>query len=546
MSITVPESGHTAPDAALVAEIDAIGLDTEPVAEEACCPAPPLEVEPVRTIPRSALVRNPKNPRSTTREKPDPDLLASIKEHGFDPFVITKTDDPGIYMILDGHRRMDVAEYLKTEEIPYSFDPSLADDPVAHHLIAVITSQHKKPLTALQTANALFAAAEAGAPKSRLAKAYGRKAGSVDQALKVARMPETAQRAAEACAYAWDITELVALDEFADDEEATARLVQAAEEGSFAYQVERERIERTERAQRAKIRAALKKAKVTVLDEEPEGGLRLHRLRDPQTGSSITAEQHAACPGHVAVFETYGEPRTAYWCTDPQGNGHQDWHAYSPRATGAKPQDGAARRTVIQGNKDHAAAETARRAWLRGLIAGAASMDKDAAERIARFTALATLTAPDPVRKFAAAIDREERQADLLGMSGTKREQWEQAVSTANPRRLVMLHFANVAAAYEKALTKDVWRTDLPPSEYSGADRKQARVWLGFCAEAGHALSPIEKAIVADESHTPADLAAGSLMEQDEPGDEDDEEEEPQGGADVAEEHATGPGDEQA
>lgn len=542
MSITVPESEHSAPDAALVAEIDALGLDTEP-ADEACRPAPP-EVVPIRTIPRSALVRNPNNPRSTQREKPDPDLLASIKEHGFDPFTITKTDDPAVFMILDGHRRMDVAEHLKTEEIPYSFDPSLADDPVAHHLIAVITSQHKKPLTALQTANALFAAAEAGASKSRLAKAYGRKAGSVDQVLKVARMPETTRRAAEASAYAWDITELVALDEFADDEEATARLVQAAEEETFAYQVERERIERTERAQRAKIWAKLKRAGVTVLDEEPEGGLRLHRLSDPDTGSSITAEQHATCPGHVAVFETYGEPHTAFWCTDPQGNGHQDWHSYRPRPTGGKTQDAAARRTVIRGNKDHAAAETARRAWLRGLIAGAGSMEKEAVERVSRFTALATLTAPDPVRKFAAAIDREERQADLLGMSGSKKEQWEQAVSAANPRRVVMMHFANVAAAYEKALTKDVWRTDLPPSEYTGADRKHARTWLTFCAECGHTLSPIEKAIAADESYTPVDLGSSSLMVQDEPGDED--EEEPEDGADAAGEQEPEPGAAQA
>jgi ParB family transcriptional regulator, chromosome partitioning protein len=543
MSITVPESEHSAPDAALVAEIDAIGLDTEPT-EEASCPAA-LEVVPIPTIPRSALIRNPKNPRSTQREKPDADLLASVKEDGFvDPFIITKTDDPAVFMIFDGHLRMDVAEHLKIDDIPYAFDPSLADDPVAHHLIAVIT-QKKKKLTALQTANVLFAAAEAGASKSRLARAYGCKAGAVDQVLKVARMPETARRAAEAAAYAWDITELVALDEFAGDEEATGRLVQAAEEGTFAYQVERERIERTEHAQRAKIRAKLKKAGITVLDEEPEGGLRLNRLRDPEKGLTITAELHAGCPGHVAVFETFGEPRTAYWCTDPKSNGHQDWHSYSPRPVSAKTQDAAARRTVIQGNKDHKAAETVRRAWLRGLIAGAASMEKEAIERVSRFAALVTLTAPDPVRKFAAAIDREDRQADLLGMSGSTKEQWEQAVDGANPRRLVMMHFANVAAAYEKALTKDVWRTDLPPSEYSGADRKHARVWLSFCAQCGHTLSPIEKAIVADESYTPADLGAGSLMEQGEPGDEDDEEE-PEDGATTDAEHETESGSEQA
>lgn len=542
MSITLPENDQAAPDAALAAEIDAIGHDVEAPAEETDRPAT-LEIQATPTIPLAALVRNPKNPRGTERQKPDPDLLASVKADGFEiPFLITRTDDPAKFMIMDGHKRMDVAEHLKMKQVPYTFNETLADDPAGQCLISVVTSQHKELLTPLETASALFAASEAGAPKTRLAKAYGKKAGSLDQALKVARMPETARRAAEACAYPWDIMELVALEEFADDDEATGRLVQAAEQGSFAFQVERERIERTERAARAKIRAKLKRAGVTVLDEEPEDGLRLSRLRDPDKGSSITAEQHAACPGHVAVFETYGEPHTAFWCTDPQGNGHQDWHSYSPRPAGGKTQDAAARRTVIRGNKDHAAAEAARRAWLRGLIAGAGSLEREAIERVSRFTTLATLTAPDPVRKFIGGLDQAERQADLLGVSGGTKEQWEQAVTAANARRLVMLQFATVAAAYEKALTKDVWRTDLPPSEYGGADRKHARLWLGFCEQSGHTLSPIEKAIVADESYTPVDLAAGPLTEQEEePGDEDDEE--PGDHADAAGQRPDEPGD---
>lgn len=541
MSITLPENDQAAPDAALAAEIDAIGHDAEPPADEAERPAP-LDIQATPTIPLTALVRNPKNPRGTERQKPDPDLLASVKADGFEiAFLITRTDDPAKFMIMDGHKRMDVAEHLKMAEVPYTFNETLANDPVGQCLISVVTSQHKEPLTPLETASALFAASEAGAPKTRLAKAYGKKTGSVDQALKVARMPETARRAAEASAYDWDITELVALEEFADDDEATARLVQAAEEGNFAFQVERERIERTERAARAKIRAKLEKAGVTVLEEEPEDGLRLSRLREPDKGSSITAEQHAACAGHVAVFETYGEPRTAFWCTDPQGNGHQDWHSYSPRPVGGKTQDAAARRTVIRGNKDHAAAEAARRTWLRGLIAGAGSLEHKAVERITRFATLATLTAPDPVRKFASALDREERQADLLSMGESKKEAWEQAVNAANARRLVMLQFAAVAAAYEKALTKDVWRTDLPPSEYGGSDRKHARAWLSFCEESGHTLSPIEKAIVAEQAHTPVDLAAGRLTEQeDEPGDEDEESEDD---ADAAGQHPDEPGD---
>lgn len=501
------ETGHATPDAALVAEIDGIGATAEPEAQPQDGAAG-LDITPIRTIPLSALIRNPSNPRSPVRQKADPDLLASVKENGFDPFIITRTDDPSTFMIMDGHRRMDVAEHLKLKEVPYAFDPALADDPVAHHLIAVITSQHKKPLTALETASALFHAAEAGASKTRLAKAYGKKHGSVDQALKVAKLPETTRSAAAACTYEWDITELAALDEFADNEEATARLVQSAEQDRFAFQVERERIERAEREQRAAIRAEHEAAGVTVLDEEPDGAMRLSRLRDGQKGSSISAERHAACPGHAAVFESYGTVRVSYYCLDPEGNGHQESQSYSARQA-AKPQDKAAKRAVVRGNKDFTAAQTARAVWLRGLIAGAGKLEKDKLDHISRFTTLATLTAPDPVRKFPGAMKRAELQADLLGMAASKPEDFEQAVASASPRRMLMLQFATVAAAYEKSATKDTWRTDQPPSEYTGADRKHTRTWLTFCRDVGHNLAPIEEAIVADENYTPAELSAG-------------------------------------
>lgn len=507
MSIVMPETDQAAPDAALVAQIDAIGQKAGAAPSDSSS-AP--DVVAVRLIPRSALVRNPNNPRSPVRQKPDPDLLTSVKENGFDPFRITRTDDPAKFMILDGHRRMDVADHLKVEAVPYTFDPALADDPVAHHLIAVITSQHKKPLTALETATALFNAAEAGASKSRLAKAYGKKHGPVDQALKVGKLPQATRTAAAACTYEWDITELAYLEEFAGDEEATERLMQAAEQDKFSFQVERERIERTEREQRAAIRAEQEAAGVTVLDEESDGAVRLSRLRDRETHADVTAKEHAACPGHAAVFESYGRVRISFFCLDPETNGHEDRWSGASYQNAAKVQDKAAKRAVVRGNKDHVAAQKARETWLRGLISGAGSLEKDRLDKISRFTTLAVLTAPDPVRKFSSAMKRAELQADLLGMSGTKPEDFGQAVATASPRRLLILQFAMVAAAYEKAVTKDTWRTDQPPSEYSGSDRKHARVWLEFCRSIGHNLSTIEAAIVADETYTPTDLSGGA------------------------------------
>jgi len=508
MSIVMPESEQKTPDSALIAEIDAIGHEAAP---DQCGGPAPLQVTPIPTIPVAALIRNPANPRSAQRRKPDADLLASVKADGFkEPFLITRTEDPGVFMVMDGHERMNVAEHLKLHEVPYAFDAALADDPVAHHLVAVITSQHKKPLTALETASALFNAAEAGASKTRLAKAYGKKHGGVDQALKVGKLPQATRSAAAACTYDWDITELAALDEFADDQEATERLMRAAEENKFAVQVERERIERTEREERAVIRAEHEAAGITVLDEEPDGAVRVSRLREKETGAYLTVEQHAACPGHAAVFESYGQVRVSFYCLEPEANGHEDSWSYSSRQNAPKVQDKAAKRAVVRGNKDHTAAQTVRETWLRGLISGAGSLGKDKLDKISRFTTLATLTAPDPVRKFASAMKRAELQAGLLGIGASKHEDFEQAVTSASPRRLMMLQFAVVAAAYEKAVTKDTWRTDQAPTEYGDSDRRHARVWLEFCREVGHNLSPIEAAIVADETYTPTDIPTPS------------------------------------
>ncbi|HTJ71325.1 MAG TPA: ParB N-terminal domain-containing protein [Actinospica sp.] len=512
MSIAMPEHDQAAPDAALVAEIDAIGQEAE---DGAGSPSPQ---EPTETpmIELRHLVRNPKNPRSPKRRKPRPDLLTSVKDRGFDtPFVITRTDRPGKYMIMDGHLRMDVAEHLKLEKVPYSFKGALADDPAEQYLITVTTSQHKEPLTPLQTASMLFGAAEAGASKEQLAAAYGKKRGRVEEVLKVGKLPKATRSAAEACSYEWDIAELAVLDEFADDQEATERLMQAAEANRFKFQVERERIEREEREQRAAIRAEHEAAGVTVLDEEPDGAVRVTYLQDRTDGSCVTEEAHAVCPGHAAVFERYGRVRVSYFCLDPEANGHE---VYSPRGSASTPKvvDKAAKRAVVRGNKDHAAAQTVRQTWLRGLISGAGSLEKDTLDKISRFATLASLNAPDPVRKFTSAMKRAELQADLLGMGASKPEDFEQAVISASPRRLMMLNFAVVAAAYEKAVTKDTWRTDQAQSayDYSGSDRKHARVWLKFCREVGHNLAPIEAAIVADETYTPADLSgsqAGTL-----------------------------------
>ncbi|HEV2347047.1 MAG TPA: ParB N-terminal domain-containing protein [Actinocrinis sp.] len=463
----------------------------------------------VATISIGALAAHPGNVR--TDVTPDAEFVGSVRAEGIRiPLLITGTSEPGVFRIIDGHKRFAAARKVGLEQVPYTFDAARAADEAGQYLDMLITSRHKTALTAFEESAALFAAAQAGASKTRLAKAYGKRE-QVAEALTVAALPQETKTAAIESGYEWTLSELAALHDFAGDPAATARLIEAAEDDSFSYQVEREILEREERARREPIRAELTAAGVRVLDEEPDAGRRLLRLRT-QDGAEIDEQAHAACPGHVAVFERYGEPRVSYFCEDFAAHGHVDrWASsttHAPGGTSGDPQSkaetSAARRLVIRGNKDHKAAEINRRKWLTELLART-SLSREDADLITRFSAQTYLSMPEPMRRYAADYQARERLAEFLGLSSSKPEAFSGAVTTAGQRRLILLTFAPVATAYEKALTNDMWRTDT--GSYVQSGRADARRWLECCRALGHALAPIERAIVANETYVPADLS---------------------------------------
>ena len=194
------------------AGIDPAGPEAPPVAS-------PLAVTAL-TIPITALIAHPGNVR--TDIKLTADFLASVKAEGIRvPLLITETDKPGVFRIIDGHRRLAAARKAKLEAVPYTFDAARAADVAGQYLDMIITSRHKAPLSALEEANALFAAEQAGASTQRLTKAYGSRE-KVTTALKVAKLPKSITEQAASSAYPWTLDELAALDEFADDPEATA------------------------------------------------------------------------------------------------------------------------------------------------------------------------------------------------------------------------------------------------------------------------------------------------------------------------------------
>ena len=103
----------------------------------------------------------------------DPEFLDSIAERGIlTPLRITP-DGTGNYRVIEGYRRLAAAEKLGLTEIPYDLAADREDDEAGQFLDMYVINHHRKGLSALEEADALFAASANGASKTRIRKATG-------------------------------------------------------------------------------------------------------------------------------------------------------------------------------------------------------------------------------------------------------------------------------------------------------------------------------------------------------------------------------------
>ncbi|MFD0636353.1 ParB/RepB/Spo0J family partition protein [Catenulispora yoronensis] len=491
-------------------------------------------------IPLAALIVHPGNVRKNLNLNRE--FIASIKAEGIiEPLEITASATPGLYNLIDGHRRMAGAFKAKHSAVPCVFKAARADDVAGQFLDMVMTSRHKEKLTTQEEANALFAAYEAGADINRLAKAYGKKE-TVNAALKAATLPaETQEAAAKTAAeaeYAWTVEQLAALSEFADDAEATARLLEAFNEDQFAWQAERERADRAESSARQEIRELHKTAGVMLYeyDDAPAGLVKLATM--PTTGGKgIEPEAHAACPGHVAVFERYGTPRVFYACADSETCEHIDREHFTVPAVPVLPtnaeavlmdaakkaEESARRKRVIKGNTDWRAARTVRHKWLADLMART-SLSREDTDAITRWTAENYLRMSWVVSSgISGYVGQADLKAELLGV---KNPNWSELTAKASAKRLLLFTFLPLVTAYEKNMHDQQWRTD---GRYDyRSEREQAAAWLTFLMSLGYKISPIERAVLEGRDYAPGTPAPAESSLENEDGQDEADDADPQ------------------
>jgi ParB/Sulfiredoxin domain len=436
-----------------------------------------------------------------------PEFCASIASAGVRvPLLITLTDD-GAYRVIEGHRRLAAAVKTGLAEVPCDLDPSRAGDEAGQYLDMLLANSdaYRRNFAPVEEAAALFAAHEAGASRTRLRKATGRKAEQIKTALKAGQISPETRAAAGDLTRELDLEDLALLAEFDDDPGAVSQILDACRRGyPVEYVAERIRHDRAEAAEHHRMVEELRAAGFEIGDEVPPGGMRLSQLR--HDGQDLTPEAHAACPGRGVYFPHWSLLQPVHYCTSPQEHGHTlispvasqqpagAGHAGGQApggslAPGAQEPPSHARRLVIEGNRAWDAAGQVRKRWLADTLFARRSAPRE----VAVFVARQLLTMPEPLRTGLTIAPGRVSFSEITRQNAGA---WLEIADTAAASRLPLLMLAPIAVTYEYAMTdglgRATWRTD---STYSHCPRAEAGHYLSFLASLGYHLTPIEQAV---------------------------------------------------
>jgi ParB family chromosome partitioning protein len=476
--------------------------------------------ETVQLLPRpmvsvASLTAHPGNVRR------DLDLsnefVASIAANGvLVPLRITSSED-GAFRVIDGHRRLAAAVQVGLAEVPVDLAGDRAADEAGQFLDMWTAHRHRKPLTQLEEADALFEARAAGATKTRIRKSTGLKPPEITAALAAARLSEDTREAVGALPHGLSLEDLAVLAEFEDDPDALRQLLNTVHwHGALDHQAERLRQERADKAEHVRLRQEMEAAGYGITEALPPGGQLLTALR--HDGEELTAETHAGCPGRGVFFRSYDLTSPVHYCADPAGHGHSLLHpgaatAVGPAGTtgpagpvggpGRGPSD-ADRRLVVRGNKAWKAAALVRQRWLAGNL----FQRRTAPREVAQFIAQQLLTMPDPLRQGLASAHIRDLFTQITGQTADK---CQEACATATAGRLPLLMLAPVVVAYEQAMTEGEGKNTWRPDRYSPCPRAEAGNYLTFLSSLGYQLSDIEQA-VGDGSVYAGDIPQGDPL----------------------------------
>lgn len=313
-------------------------------------PSMMLEVELIDDNPLQPRIGDPRDVA---------ELAADIESNGLlQPIIVVRKDD-GRYTLLVGRRRLAAHRNLARKLIETKILTGTADD----KQIAAIMAENiqRDDFTPIEEARGFQTMIDLGVKRTTIAKAFGLKPAEVGTALKVVNAPERVVN--DAVTHTMSFEEAEGLQEFADDDEAYAKLLNQVGSGQFKHTLETLRSNRDRAAKVAEITEELEGQGVKVLAYSWEHtSITDYRI-------DLTPETHKDCPGHAAMVATrHDGPEAVYICTDPKKH-----HGYGgkPKKTDAEKQHDRAKREMRAELKP---ATTVRLEFVKGALSDKALM----------------------------------------------------------------------------------------------------------------------------------------------------------------------------
>lgn len=244
------------------------------------------------------------------------DLANSITEQGIlQPLVVapalstkpfgheTPQLDGTRFTIIAGHRRHAAAKLANVDSLPCVIREDL--DTEQKQLVAMLVENTQRAdLTPVEEANGYQTVLELGDFNVKtLAKATGRSQSHVRKRLLLTKLNDDAKGKLED--QTLNVDQALVLVDFADDEEATAKLLEAAATGrDWNYTVTLETRRRDAPVKIANAKAALEAAGVELVPEESRYSGPWNRFYE--SGDARSIEDHAAA-GHRAFVSMWGD-----------------------------------------------------------------------------------------------------------------------------------------------------------------------------------------------------------------------------------------------
>lgn len=388
------------------------------------------------------------------------------------------------HIAIDGARRLPAATKAG-KLLPCLVRPDLASARETIRTMAV-TALAREGLTDREEAHAVQTMLELGLTQGAISRSTGITPQRVRAAKKAASLPETVAQAAQ------DLTldQMAALADYADDQQATATLIDAARTGYWDHTLARVRRDTRERAIIAKHIAALQEQGITAVDVDTFSDEQyVEFLRTPD-GEPLG--DHSTCPGHRVLVQIDGDGRIyeEHYCADPDTYGHarrtsgRGPETVDPeQAAAAREAEKEARRTLIRLNKSALAAQDVRRKFLHESLSAKPRYKTMTAWALARLAQRDTIYTNEVAAWPTTEI--------LRGITGSKDPDREAAA--AAPTRHPLLVWATLVAAYEARYPKDAHRS-------ASSDRA---LYLDHLADLGYQLSETDE-IVRTTGHAEA------------------------------------------